>query len=429
MLRVAPRVASVGALALAVGCRGVPNAMGPDRASARTNSDAFFDGLAKRFDNVQRAPKFFQARSKLGRYALSPSGVYADTSVWTSSGADSTRTISLLGTHTATGYLFTPRASVPTPSVTGDARHVIRLKRRGESEFDWLTNVDHAIGSVRGSEVAAALTAFIGAPEQLGAARITGDNQALFPHTSRVLGELFALDTVRVSTLADRSTSVLVRFTMNPNRLRRTRPNFAKYLDKYVSPARYRIRLIDGRGATWLDAAGSDNAFTISYRVKNGELLALAGAARPIPDSLQIAVDMSAKFSIFRVGVTSLVGNFRFIRADNERGWMMRFRHEPDWHFPLAVNHFIQTSLRHPFRGEGITLRVSIRERSGSQSLLAREAGVAVQESGIVRWLGGLGSSAMSDFAGRAEVEENRYVYEVLSALRADFVAALSVGE
>ena len=35
----------------------------------------------------------------------------------------------------------------------------------------------------------------------------------------------------------------------------------------------------------------------------------------------------------------------------------------------------------------------------------------------------------MSDFAGRAEAEENRYVFEILSALRADFVAALSAGE
>ena len=32
----------------------------------------------------------------------------------------------------------------------------------------------------------------------------------------------------------------------------------------------------------------------------------------------------------------------------------------------------------------------------------------------------------MSDFAGKAELEENRYVYEVLSALRLDFSAALA---
>ena len=107
----------------------------------------------------------------------------------------------------------------------------------------------------------------------------------------------------------------------------------------------------------------------------------------------------------------------------------MHFRREPDWHFPLAVNNLIRTSLRRPFLGDGITLRVSVRDHVGSQSTLSREAALAVQESAIVRWLGGLGNSAMTDFAGRAEAEENRYVFEILSALRGDFVAALSAGE
>jgi hypothetical protein len=407
----------------------MPNALGVDRRAARANADALFDGLAIRFDNVQRAPKFLQARSKLGRYALSPSGVYGDTSVWTTSGADSTRTLTLAGTHTPAGYIFTPRASVPLPSVAGDARHVIRLHRRGESEYEWDTMVDHAIGGVRANEVAAALTSFITAQQRTGSARIRAESEALFPRTTGVLGELFALDTIRVAPLADGSASVLVRFHMDPVRIGKTRPNFSKYIDKYVSPARYRLRLQDGRGASWLDAAGADNVFTLSYRVRDGQLLALAGPARPLPDSLQIAVDFSAKFMIFRVGLSSLVGDFSFIRSDDERGWMTHFRHEPDWHFPLAVNNLIRTSLRRPFAGEGITVRLSIRDRPGSQALLSRQAGVAVQESAIVRWLGGLGNSAMSDFAGRAEAEENRYVFEVLSALRADFVAALSSGE
>jgi hypothetical protein len=407
----------------------MPNALGSDRRIARANADAMFDGLALRFDNVQRAPKFLQARSKLGRYALSPSGVYGDTSVWTSSGADSTRTLTLSGSHTPTGYLFAPRASVPLPTTTGDARHIIKLHRRGESEYEWDTLVDHAIGGIRSSEVAAALTAFMAAPQQTGSARIRTESQALFPRTTRVLGELFVLDTIRVSPLADGSASVLARFHMDPDRIEKTRPNFSKYLDKYVSPARYRLRMQDGRGAVWLDAVGSDNAFTVSYRVRDGQLLALAGPARPMPDSLQVAIDFSAKFMIFRVGITSLVGDFTFVRSDDERGWMTHFRHEPDWHFPLAVNNLIRTSLRRPFAGEGMTVRLSIRDRAGSQALLSRQAGVAVQESAIVRWLGGLGNSAMSDFAGRAEAEENRYVFEVLSALRADFVAALSSGE
>ena len=407
----------------------MPETLGPDRRTARANADALFGGLATRFDNVQRAPKFYEARSKLARYALSPSGVYGDTSVWTALGRDSTRTLTLLGTHTPTGYLFAPYASVATPTATGDARHVIRLHRRGESEYDWDTAVDHAIGSVTSRQIAAALTALVSAPQQVAGAKVHAENQALFPHTSRVLGELFSLDTIRAVPVGDGSSTVLVRFRMDPDRIAKTRPNLSKYLNKYVSPARYRLRLQDGGGTMWLDAAGSDNVFTISYRVRDGQLLPLTGSARPLPDTLQINVDFSAKFMIFRVGVSRLIGDFAFLRSDEERGWAVHFRHEPDWHFPLAVNTLIRTSLRHPFEGEGITLRVSIRDRSGSQALLSREASVSVQESTIVRWLGGLGNSAMSDFAGRAEAEENRYVFEVLSALKADFVATLSVGE
>jgi len=407
----------------------MPETLGPDRRTARANADALFGGLATRFDNVQRAPKFYQARSKLGRYALSPSGVYGDTSVWTTVGADSTRTLTLLGTHTPTGYLFAPYASVATPTAAGDARHVIRLHRRGESEYDCETHVDHAIGSVNAREIAAALTAFVSAPQHAAGATAHAENQALFPQTSRVLGELFSLDSLRAVPIGDGSSAVLVRFRMDPDRIAKTRPNFSKYLDKYVSPARYRVRLQDGSGATWLDASGSDNVFSVSYRVRDGQLLALSGAPRVIPDTLQINVDLSAKFMIFRVGVSRLVGDFAFVRSDEERGWAMHFRREPDWHFPLAVNHLISTSLRHPFEGEGVTVRVSVRDRPGSQTLLSREASVSVQESAIVRWLGGLGNSAMSDFAGRAEAEENRYVFEVLSALRSDFVTALSVGE
>ena len=244
-----------------------------------------------------------------------------------------------------------------------------------------------------------------------------------------MLGELFTLDTVAVSALSDGSKSVMARVTMDPRRIEKARPNFAKYLQKYVEPARYRIRLHDGAGVVWFDAAGSDNRFTVAYRVRNGEIVAGVGNARPMPDSLKITVDFSAKFMIFRVGVSKLVGDFVFVQSDDEQGWKMRFRREPEWHLPLAVNHLIRTSLRHPFEGDGITFRISVRDRVGPQTLLSREAGVAVQESAIVRWLGGLGSSAMSDFAGKAEAEENRYVYEVISALRLDFTSTLRSSE
>ncbi|HEX6051251.1 MAG TPA: hypothetical protein VFZ21_18350, partial [Gemmatimonadaceae bacterium] len=411
-------------------CQGVPPALGPDRPSARANADALFDGLARRFDRVQRAPKFQEGRGKLGRYALSPSRLIGDTSIWTtSSPADSTRVLSLLGTHTPTGYRFTPQPTVPIPAATGDSRHVIRLRRRGESTYEWQTFVDHAIGSIRARDVAAATTAWLAAPERLHCCAVRVPNDVLFPRTTRVLGELFSLDSVRATPMQDGSSSVVVRFRMHPDLLAKTRPNFAKYLEKYVTPARFHAAIRDGQGNTWFDATGGENSFSVAYRSRDGRLLALTDPARPLPDSAQLAIDFSAKFMIFRVGVENLVGDFVSVRSENERGWSMRFRREPEWHFPLAVNHLIRTSLRHPFTGDGIGFRVTVRDSPGGQSMLSRQSNVSVQESAIVRWLGGLGGSAMSDFAGRAEAEENRYLYEVLSALRADFVAALGGGE
>lgn len=407
----------------------MPAALGPDARTARTNADALFGALAARFDNVQRGPRFQQARSKLGRHALSPSGVYRDTSVWTGSGADSARVLVVAGTRTSNGYLFSARAAVPELTVPGDSRHIIRLRKRAEGEYEWLTNVEHAVGTARAADVARATTTFIGAGEQKSEPAIRAEYRTVFPRTTRVLGELFTLEAARLTPLPDSSTAVELRFRLHPERIQKTRPNFAKYLEKYVEPARYKMRLRDARGTTWLYATADEGEFLVGYRSRNGALVAMAGAPQPMPDSLQLAVDFSAKFMIFRVGVSSLVGDLVAVREDDERGWSVRFRREPDWHFPLAVNNLIRTSLRHPFGGDGIAFRVTVRDTPGAQTLIRRELRLRVQESAIVRWLGGLGSSAMSDFAGRAEAEENRYLFEVLTALGKDCVSALAGGE
>ena len=100
------------------GCRDAPTALGPSRDVARAHADDLFRGLGMRFVNVQRHPKFAAARSKLSRYALSPSRLMGDTSVWTSSPSPTTRVLELEGRAVPTGYMFTPvvGAPVPTPS-------------------------------------------------------------------------------------------------------------------------------------------------------------------------------------------------------------------------------------------------------------------------------------------------------------------------
>jgi hypothetical protein len=203
-------------------------------------------------------------------------------------------------------------------------------------------------------------------------------------------------------------------------------PALAEYVDKYVEPARYRIVLTDGRGATWLEARASDAVMTFRWRTHDGRLLALDGTPRPMPDSLLMRVDASAKFLVFRVGVSEMVGDLVAVRSAHERGWLMRFHRAPHWHFPLAVNHLISRTLDRPFEQGGMLFRIEVRDSDAGQTLIARRFDVAVQESAIVRWLGGLGGKAMDDFAGRAEVEENRFTADALSALRADLAAALA---
>ncbi|HEX2601955.1 MAG TPA: hypothetical protein VHL32_07540, partial [Gemmatimonadaceae bacterium] len=67
-------------------CREVGPAFGPSIAMARQNAEEFFYSVGSRFTNIQRPPRIIHARAQFGHYALTPSGVYNDTSVWLSIG-------------------------------------------------------------------------------------------------------------------------------------------------------------------------------------------------------------------------------------------------------------------------------------------------------------------------------------------------------
>jgi hypothetical protein len=113
------------------------------------------------------------------------------------------------------------------------------------------------------------------------------------------------------------------------------------------------------------------------------------------------------------------------VRGANERGWRVRWRRAPSWKIPLGVRHLINGSLNRPFAGEGMQMSLVLRDADGAQTLLTRHFDVSVQESAIVRWFGNLGSKAMSDLAGRAEAEQDRFIAEALRAMVADVHAAL----
>jgi hypothetical protein len=418
--------AALAAAVIAGGCRASVASLGDSPDAARRNADGIFASLAFRFFNVQRDAKFTRTRPMMGQYALAPAKLYADTSLWTvNSQSDSSRAIYLSASYDGGRYFFQSRASAPYPAKIGDERHFMRLKSLGRNDYEWVTNVEHSIGPVRAADIGATLATLFTAFEGRSREALLADAGGTFPRAGRHLAQLVGIEALEVTPNADGTTSARFVFALRPDSLRGRYPNFARYLDKYIVPSVYRVQLTDKRGTIYLDANGRDGKLAVQLRAERGRLLPLHGVLRPLPDSLLIRVDFSAKFKIFRVGFRNLVGDFTIERGEHERAWMMRFRQEPGWRLPLAVDKLIHTPLRRPFEGPGAELRLTVRDDLGSQAMSTRQIRLTVNESAIMRWLSGLGGSAFSDFAERTEVEENRFLTQLFTAMRED-VAALA---
>ncbi len=411
-------------LVVAGACRAAGPAFGPTPAEARANAEGFFGAFAARFTNVQRVPRFEAARAKLSRHALNPSRIYEDDAVWTTrSGA--TRTLAVAGRPLSNRYILEDRAAIGPLIQPGQSRHGMSLTRVQEGVYRWDTMVDMAAGRVAPDELHAVWRAIVRTAEGRSEAALRADYRMGLPRTTQTLGKLFTLDTIQSVAQRDGSSIVRLRATMHASRLRTEYPNFAKYLEKYFGPARYDLALGDGAGARWLEATLRDDVYSFRLRTRDGQLVALDGSGRTMPRQLVFEGNLHAKVSIFGISVKQLRGDVTLLDSPGERGWLLRFRQEPDWDFPLAADRMIKSSLRRPFAGEGTTMRISAVGDGRSQTLIARRISTTVEESTIVRWIGNLSSTAMSDFAGKVEAEENRFLSELFRSLGDDLTAGL----
>jgi hypothetical protein len=387
---------------------------------ARSNAEQLFGGIAQRFTNVQRDPKFQAARGKLGKNALTPSRIYNDTSVWSAMGNDNTRTATVEGEYKNGRYTFTEKPITTQADAPGDARHTMILRRINEDEFDWYTNVDIAFGGITAVDMQNVLSALMKSAERRTPAAIRADYRESFPRTTAALGRLFSLDSLQSSTESDGATTILLRYKLTPGRLRATYPAFADYLDKYSTESQYKSVVTDKRGVRWIELAGADNYLTLKLRSIDGHFAPLSGPIRPIPNELILDSEFSTKILLFRVGFRKLLGNVTVIDGEHEKGWFIRYTKEPDWRLPSAVSVFIKTPLRRPFKDPGAMFRLALQDSPGKQSILGRRTSAVVQESAILRFLNRLSGTAMGDFVGKAEVEENRFSAEAFNAMRLD---------
>jgi hypothetical protein len=405
-------------------CSGTAPAFGSTAEQAEANAQAFFGGLGDRFNNVVRHPKYNEARLKLAHHALAPTKVFEDTSIWTAV-RGSERVLHVDAGRETDRYFIKPAAGDGHPRRPGDARHTMKLRRVGEDEYRWTTSVDFGIGQVRAAEFAEVFAAMLaGAAGGRTESQARVDYRSAFPRGSAAMGRLFSIDTLRPIPLADGTSIVHFVTRIHASRIQKDFPHFAAYLEKYIKPARYDFTLVDRRGARWMEMEAEK--YVIRFRLRasrDGRLAPLDGAGRPFPDDLYLRGEAFAKVMIFNVGVTDLIADVKWLHGPNERGWLLRFRKPPEWHLPPLVATMLKSPLRRPFENGGFTFRIAVRDSAPAQTVIARDIDGVVHESAILRWISGLSGTAMSDYVGPAEADENRFVMEAFYGLRSDYGA------
>jgi hypothetical protein len=412
----------IAALAAALGaCRAAIPPWGGTLAEARANADSALAALEYRFSNVERDAKFGRARKLMGHYALVPSRLYRDTSLWsTRPDADSAVTLALQATWDGTRYLFASATAPGYPRRTGEQRHLLRLRRVQGNDYEWVTIVDHAVGSAGVDDVGRALGGLLAAFEGKAGGALLEDTRTTFPRSGRVLGRLIGFDSVRSTPWPDGATSLVMHLRFRPDSLRRVYPAFTAWVSKYVMPSTLRMLVEDRSGTPFIDLDLANGKVVVRLRARQGKLVALTGPTRPMPDSLRMRLDFSAKFRIWRVGFSDLVGDFTMSRDTHERAWHWQFRKDPEWNLPFAVESLIKSPLRRPFEGRGTEVHLSVRDDLGPQTMSIRRIRTVVNESAIMRWLGSLGAAAFGDFEGTSEIEENRFLASLFGAVRRD---------
>ena len=396
-------------------------------ARAHAIAGETFTALADRHGEQTRNAKYDYARVHVMRAALSPSRAYDDTAAWTTFG-NPTRRLETFGAFVDGRYVLTSRANAPAPAKAADGRHLTALTRLVDNEYRWDATVDFALGAISPNEVAAVITRLIASAEGRTEREAGMDLAVSAPRTSAVMGQIFSLDSLRPVVHPDGTTSVTLGIGVHADPLRRRLPAFAEYVKKYVEPARYRFLLTDRAGVPYLEASQRDRVLTIRVRTQHGHMVPLAGPAHPLPDSLLLVADFNVKIKVFHVGFHNLVMEFvNSASGERERDWTVIARREPQWDLPFFTARFIRAPLRRPFAGDGSMFRIGVRAgENGAPTVLARQTRLYVQESAILNFLNGLGNTAMDEFGGQVEREENLWLHELFVALREDSRAAIT---
>ena len=420
---VALAVALLAASTLA-SCAPAAGAFGQTGAEARANADDFFAGFGSRFGPHTRDERLKEVRPKLLRSFLTPTAIYRDSAMWSAS-RDSTRTLAVQGAFIDGRYVLAKVPHAGPPQRPGAARHLMHLTRVSDDVYEWSSTDQLAVGDVSVDELHAVLTRTLAAIEQYDGPTLRTAIPAALPRASAAAGRLFSIERLETEDHDDGSASIELAIRLDPDRIEKQSPKLSAYLERYVSSAKYLLRVEDAQGAQWLDVHMQNGVLTLRWRTHGGRLQPFEGPIRAAPEVFFIRASAAVRVFLFTVGASEIRGELRVIDRPDERGWEVALREEPGWELPLASERLLRSPLRRPFEGEGALLRYVARESAGAQTLLIRDIRAQVQESGVLRFLNSLGNKMASDLDEPTEAELQRFTSEALVALHRDVVGLL----
>lgn len=412
-------------------CRGAASALGSSPRESRANTDELLTALGARFGPRTLDGRLDEVRLAFAKSALTPQRLYRDGSLWTATTASS-REVDVAGAGSPGRYRLAVVPILPALLRPGDYRRELHLAQLGHDDYEWMARDELAIGPVTDADLSRALGALLAAAEAGNERSARAAYREQLPRATAAVGLLFSLDTLHLAPAAGGGggggTDVRLSIGIHTDRLAARFPHYAAYLDKYAHPAELEMVAADAAGREWWRLSKSGDRIALALRVRGGALAPLTGGSARMPDTVRVRIDASTKSWIFRVGVKGLAADVALVRDPHEKAFLARFREEPHWELPPLGATMLHTPLRRPFEGDGATFSMIVRDGSSAQTVVTRDYRLAVHESRIMRWFGGLGSSALGDFRRGAEEEFDRYDGEVLDALRVD-LAALAGGK
>lgn len=401
-------------------CRDIAPEAGPSRNAAAIYADQAAFAFLARFGPTIPTDRYDEMRSSIARSALVPSRLFDDT-LWTVRTGDR-RELRYTGVMTRAGYRLGGRGQQRLDD-PGDYQRRIVLSEVGEDQYRWFVRDQLDVGAMGIDEMHGVGTALLRSAEGVSGDALRRTLVVALPRTTSELGRLFRVDSLRTTRIAHGATRIDVDLTITPAGIEDEYSRYAAYLDRYVSPVRAAADVIGPGGSRWMTAVMDDRRFSLSLAIRDGSFAPLDGAKIDLPEHLTLTSDLHTRIGIFGIGASDLDSEIRLTGGETP-SLGLHFRDEPEWDFPPLVEGFIRSSLSRPFQGDGIGFILHL-AREGDETLVGRDYDVTVQESTIVRWIGGLTSTLTSDFREGADLEFDLYNGSILRGLRADLADLL----